>query len=37
MGNLPTGTIFEIQGIIFTRIENGWIAEDWTLMDLMGI
>jgi steroid delta-isomerase-like uncharacterized protein len=37
MGNSPTGRPFEIQGIIFTRIENGRIAEDWTLMDQMGI
>jgi predicted ester cyclase len=26
-----------IQGISFARMENGQIAEDWTLIDQMGI
>lgn len=37
MGNQPTGRLVEIQGIIFARLENGRILEDWTLIDRMGI
>ncbi len=37
LGNPPTGRPVEVQGIIFGRISNGRIAEDWTLVDQMGI
>jgi steroid delta-isomerase-like uncharacterized protein len=37
LGNQPTGRAVVVQGIIFARIESGRIAEDWTLMDQMGI
>ena len=36
-GNPPTGRPVEVQGIIFGRILNGRLAEDWTLIDQMGI
>jgi steroid delta-isomerase-like uncharacterized protein len=37
LGNPRTGRLVEAQGIIFARISNGRIAEDWTLIDQMGI
>ena len=37
MGNPPTGRQVEVQGMIFGRIENGHITEDWTLIDQLGI
>lgn len=37
MGNAPTGRPIEIAGMIFARVKNGQIAEDWTLIDQMGI
>lgn len=37
LGNPPTGKRVEVQGIIFARIENDRIIEDWTLTDQMGI
>lgn len=37
LGNPPTGRSILAQGIIFARIENGRITEDWTLVDQMGI
>jgi steroid delta-isomerase-like uncharacterized protein len=37
LGNPPTGKPFKVQGIIFARIVNDQIAEDWTLIDQMGI
>ncbi len=37
MGNPPTGRQVEVQGMIFGRIENGRIVEDWTLIDQIGI
>ena len=37
LGNPPTGKPVVVQGIIFARTENGRIAEDWTLIDQMGI
>lgn len=36
-GNPPTGRLVEAQGIIFARIESGWIVEDWILVDQIGI
>jgi steroid delta-isomerase-like uncharacterized protein len=37
LGNPPTGRLVEVQGIIFARIENGRIVEDWTLVDQLGM
>jgi steroid delta-isomerase-like uncharacterized protein len=37
LGNLPTGRSVVVLGIIFARIENGRIAEDWLLIDQLGI
>lgn len=37
LGNVPTGRQMEIQGIIFVRMENGRVIEDWTLIDQLGI
>jgi steroid delta-isomerase-like uncharacterized protein len=37
LGNPPTGKQVEVQGIIFARIENDRIIEDWTLTDQMGL
>lgn len=37
MGNAPTGRQIDVQAMIFGRIANGQIVEDWTLIDQMGI
>jgi steroid delta-isomerase-like uncharacterized protein len=37
LGNPPTGKPVEVQGIMFARVSNGRIVEDWTLIDQMGI
>lgn len=37
LGNRPTGRQIVAQGIIFARIDQGRIAEEWTLVDQMGI
>jgi steroid delta-isomerase-like uncharacterized protein len=37
LGNPPTGRPITVQGIIFARIENGQIVENWTLVDQMGM
>jgi len=37
LGNPPTGRSVEVLGIIFARIENGRIAEDWLMIDQLGI
>lgn len=37
LGNPPTGRQVEVQGIIFALVINGQLAEDWTLVDQMGI
>ena len=37
LGNPPTGKPIVVQGIIFARIENDQLVEDWTLVDQMGI
>lgn len=37
LGNLPTGSPVEAQGIIFARTKNGQIIEDWTLIDQLRI
>lgn len=37
LGNRPTGRPIIVQGIIFARIENGQILENWTLVDQMGL
>jgi steroid delta-isomerase-like uncharacterized protein len=36
-GNQPTGRPVVVQGIIFARIEHGRIAENWTLVDQIGM
>jgi len=37
LGNPPTGRPVIVQGIIFARVSDGRIIEDWTLVDQMGI
>ncbi len=37
LGNPPTNKPIVAQGISFARIENGQLAEDWTLLDQIGI
>jgi steroid delta-isomerase-like uncharacterized protein len=37
LGNPPTGHPVVVQGMIFARIENGQMAEDWILIDQLGI
>ena len=37
LGNRPTGRPVVAQGIIFARIEQNRIVEEWTLVDQMGI
>jgi steroid delta-isomerase-like uncharacterized protein len=37
MGNAPTGRRVDVQAMIFGRIVNGQIVEDWTLIDQIGI
>ena len=37
MGNPPTDRRVEVQGMIFGRIENGRIVEEWVLIDQIGI
>lgn len=37
MGIDPTGTAVEIQNMVFTRVENGKIAERWVLPDMLSL
>lgn len=37
MGNAPTGRQVDVQAMIFGRITNGRIVEDWTLIDQIAI
>lgn len=37
LGNRPTNRPIVVQGMIFARMENGQIAENWTLVDQMGM
>jgi steroid delta-isomerase-like uncharacterized protein len=37
MGIEPTGASFTVQNMVFTRIENGTIAERWTQPDTLGL
>lgn len=37
MGIEPTGKSFEVQNMVFTRIEDGMIAERWLLPDTLGM
>ncbi len=37
MGSQPTGRVIEANGIIFARISDGRIVEDWILIDQMRI
>ncbi|WP_458186869.1 ester cyclase [Haladaptatus sp. NG-WS-4] len=37
MGIEPTGNSFEVQNMVFTRIEDGKIVERWTQPDTLGM
>lgn len=37
MGAEPTGRTFEIENMVFTRIEDGKIAERWLQPDVLGL
>lgn len=37
MGIEPTGEEFEVQNMVFTRIEDGKIAERWVQPDMLGL
>ena len=37
LGNRPTNRPIVVQGMIFAHTENGRIAEDWTLLDQIGM
>jgi steroid delta-isomerase-like uncharacterized protein len=37
MGVEPTGQPFEVQNMVFTRIEDGKIAERWLQPDMLGM
>lgn len=37
MGIEPTGREFEVQNMVFTRIEDGKIAERWLQPDMLGL
>ncbi|WP_458207014.1 ester cyclase [Haladaptatus sp. NG-SE-30] len=37
MGIEPTGNSFEVQNMVFTRIEDGKIAERWVQPDTLGM
>lgn len=37
LGNSPTNKSIVVQGLIYARIENGQVIENWTLIDQMSI
>jgi predicted ester cyclase len=37
LGNSPTGRLVAVQGFIFIRAADGQIAENWVLIDQMGL
>ncbi|WP_227355644.1 ester cyclase [Haladaptatus salinisoli] len=37
MGIEPTGNSFEVQNAVFTRVEDGKIAERWVMPDTLGM
>jgi steroid delta-isomerase-like uncharacterized protein len=37
LGNPPTGRPITVKGIIFARLRNGQIVENWTLVDQMSM
>ena len=37
LGNSPTDRPVVVQGIIYARIENGQVVENWTMIDQMGV
>ena len=37
LGNPPTGKRVSVQGLVFGRTMDGKVAEDWTLVDQMGM
>jgi steroid delta-isomerase-like uncharacterized protein len=37
LGNSPTNKSIVVQGLIYARIENGQVIENWTLIDQLGV
>lgn len=37
LGFEPTGRTFEVENMVFTRIEDGKIAERWLQLDMLGL
>lgn len=37
LGNSPTSKPIVVQGIIYARIENGQVVENWTWLDQMSV
>jgi steroid delta-isomerase-like uncharacterized protein len=37
LGNSPTNRSIAVQGLIYARIENGQIVENWTFVDQMSV
>ena len=37
LGNSPTNKPILVQGLIYARIENNQIIENWTMIDQMGV
>jgi len=37
LGNSPTNKPIVVQGLIYARIENGQVIENWTMIDQMGV
>jgi predicted ester cyclase len=37
VGIEPTGKTFEVTNMVFTRVEDGRIAERWVLPDMLGM
>ena len=37
LGNSPTNKPVVVQGLIYVRVENGQIIENWTMIDQLGV
>jgi steroid delta-isomerase-like uncharacterized protein len=37
LGNVPTHKLIIVQGLIYMRIENGQVVENWILVDQIGM
>jgi steroid delta-isomerase-like uncharacterized protein len=37
LGTPATGKSFTVQGVMYGRLENGKVAEDWTIVDQVGM